>query len=324
MRICILAAAVLLGCVRLVVAQDPSAASASDAVTVSIAARGLERPVAVVCRRGDDETPAEVFVLEGSRIVRRLPEGPKPLVAELPDGFVASLNGMLMVGPERLVVGVKWQQEGAAGEPALLVYRVSESESATPTQRLAAPRVDGDRTRAAPLALAENGRYLFAAMDDGGILRARFSSGGVGELKAFRSLEGVKAQAAAFSNQGYLVVAIADESGAVLTFHHPYDATQPEALRVETELEDLRGLAYGFTPRPSDRRLYAIDGRPAQQGGGVYRIDAHQRGGVLGCDTVRIASIDRPTSLAFATENVLFVTAEGDESGILVRLEGAL
>ncbi len=113
---------------------------------------------------------------------------------------------------------------------------------------------------------------------------------------------------------------------AVLSFFNPKNGKL--LLSLPTDLHDIFGLAY----HPQSGNLYAIDfalvdGKDA----GLYRIDAVRKDGKPAAAGVKIASLQRPTSLAFNTDGVLFVTVLGDgkddgknggKSGQLLKITG--
>ncbi|QDU87680.1 hypothetical protein Pla175_10460 [Pirellulimonas nuda] len=300
--------------------------SAMPGVAVSTALRGLDRPIGVAARPTAEGAGPNVLLMDAEGVARLTTEGPRRLIGALPEGYAAAPGCLLLIDADSLIVGVSSTDEGAAAGPALLVYDLPAEPGAgdvKPAQTIAIP---GASTAAAPSALAENGRYLFVATSGGVVARARYSSGGVGALAPLLALGEPGARSAGFSNQGYLVLGLVGEAGVDLSFRRPMGTSPDEALRVATGLEEVSGMAYGLAGRPSDRQLYVLNPRSAEQGGGVYRIDANQQSGKMGCDAVLAAAIDRPTSLAFAGENVLYVTALGEEDGggVLLRIEGEL
>jgi DNA-binding beta-propeller fold protein YncE len=105
-------------------------------------------------------------------------------------------------------------------------------------------------------------------------------------------------------------------------------------MTLQTGLHDLVALAYS----PSSNRLYAVDLAWSAAGeGGIYRLDAAKIDGRSGVKAVKIASLERPTALAFTADNTLYAVAlgesekDGDESGkdaprkgVLVKITGDL
>lgn len=99
-------------------------------------------------------------------------------------------------------------------------------------------------------------------------------------------------------------------------------ATGRIAMRLATGLDDISGLAYS-----SSGKLYATDcaWHDADRGG-VFRIDDARIDGQQACRTVRIATVARPTSLAFAPDGALYVVTFGDDAnpdgGKLIKITG--
>jgi len=94
------------------------------------------------------------------------------------------------------------------------------------------------------------------------------------------------------------------------------------ALHLDTGLHDLSGLAY--SPKGN---LYAVDTAwQDDQSGGVYRLDDAQVEGKQACRAVKIASVAKPTALAFTPNGELYVTTFGptvdDKQGTLVKITG--
>ena len=76
----------------------------------------------------------------------------------------------------------------------------------------------------------------------------------------------------------------------------------------ETGLYDITGLAYS----PKTGLLYATDfAWMAPDEGGLFRLDAAAHGGAEG---TKIASLDKPTALAFAPDGTLYITVVGPKS----------
>ena len=107
---------------------------------------------------------------------------------------------------------------------------------------------------------------------------------------------------------------------SLLVFLAPISGTK--LLQLETGLYDLVGLAYS----PSGQ-LYAIDFAWQQpNSGGVYRLDDARWNDRPACRAVKIATIARPTSLAFASDGSLLVTAFGSgdkpKQGNIIKITG--
>jgi hypothetical protein len=97
-------------------------------------------------------------------------------------------------------------------------------------------------------------------------------------------------------------------------------------MRLAIMLQDVAGMAYS----PASGKLYAIDmAQSAPEEGGVFRLDDASRPGRPACKAVRIATVTKPTALAFGPDGALYVTswynAHGSEpQGVLLRITGDL
>lgn len=109
-------------------------------------------------------------------------------------------------------------------------------------------------------------------------------------------------------------------NGSSITFFVPSTGTL--ALSLGTGLHDISGLAYS----PAGN-LYALDiSLQDEQSGGVYRLDDARIEGKQACRATKIASVVRPTALAFTPDGILYVTAHGPgenaKQGVLVKITG--
>lgn len=129
--------------------------------------------------------------------------------------------------------------------------------------------------------------------------------------------------AATVSKQGELVVShlakFDQASRSTISFYNPDDSKL--LLNLSSGLRDIVGLAYS----PQTRLLYAVDLAWAEpKEGGLFRLDATQDGNSLGIKAIKIASLDRPTSLAFAPDGTLYVTTLGQASADKTKKTGQL
>ncbi len=135
--------------------------------------------------------------------------------------------------------------------------------------------------------------------------------------------------ALALSKRNELVVAGAGKfdktPDSTLSFYDPSNAKL--LLNMPTGLLDIVGLAYS----PKTGLLYAVDLAWADdKQGGLFRLDATQTDGMIGVKAVKITSLDRPTSLAFAPDGTLYITTLGaaktaaEKSGQLLKITGNL
>jgi hypothetical protein len=87
-------------------------------------------------------------------------------------------------------------------------------------------------------------------------------------------------------------------------------------------------LAYS----PRSGNLYALDlAWSDAKEAGLYRIDASRQDGQMSAKAVKIASLEKPTALAFASDGTLYITllgaaAEGakEKPGQVVKITGDL
>ncbi len=156
--------------------------------------------------------------------------------------------------------------------------------------------------------------------DQGWVLKASMAGNKLADLQPFiatRRIIGAGSPSAATVNtksrSHYLLIgqmgAKGSERDSLIGFYGPTSGTP--ALILKTGLYDVTGLAYS----PSGD-LYALDFAHANpKSGGVYRIDAADVNGRQSTRAVKITAIERPTSLAFTPDGVLYVTAFGENAG---------
>jgi DNA-binding beta-propeller fold protein YncE len=107
---------------------------------------------------------------------------------------------------------------------------------------------------------------------------------------------------------------------SLLTFYSA--TTGKKILNLETGLYDISGVAYS----PKTGLLYATDFAWMSPGdGGLYRLDSEKDGGTQSIKATKIASLDKPTALAFAPDGTLYITVIGPKKeGENASKEGAL
>jgi DNA-binding beta-propeller fold protein YncE len=128
---------------------------------------------------------------------------------------------------------------------------------------------------------------------------------------------------ATISPDGKLVVSQFGQTNiypdSLLTFYDP--ATGHLEKKLKTGLRDVLGIAYS----PRTGNLYALDfSWAAPKEGGLFRLEVSSELVV----PVRLATLERPTALAFAPNGTLYVSvmgsgaAEGKSTGQLLLFEG--
>lgn len=185
------------------------------------------------------------------------------------------------------------------------------------------------------LGITKDAIYVTSNGDDtkGWILRSQVTGGKPGELKPFIAtkvaLEDTDAPVGiTMAADGNLIVGQSGEvskpNDSLLTAYSPDGKL---LMRAATNLHDITGLAYS----PSGK-LYAIDfAWVAPADGGLYRLDVTKNGGSATAKATKIASLDKPTAMAFDKDGNLFVTvfgtaAEGSKqkAGQLIKISGDL
>lgn len=181
------------------------------------------------------------------------------------------------------------------------------------------------------VAADRNGIYFTSNGDDtkGWVLKVPLEGGAPGKLTPFIATKvAVEVDAPvgiAISPKGQIAVGQMGEinvpTDSLLTF---YDAKTGKLLsKATTGLYDIAGLAYS----PKSGNLYAVDFAWMKTAeGGLYRLDVQDAGGKMTVRAAKIASLDKPTALAFAPDGSLYVTVigTGDKGGKLIRVEGDL
>ncbi len=109
---------------------------------------------------------------------------------------------------------------------------------------------------------------------------------------------------------------------STITFYVPKTAAL--AMSLDIGLNDLLALAYSPTGQ-----LYAADFSQTDESlGGIYRLDDAYTAGQQACQAVKIASVARPTAMAFTPDGTLYVTALGPTDsptqGVLLKITGKL
>lgn len=310
--------------------------------------QGLSNPCGVAVRPGGAAARCEVFVSDtgDGRIVKMSSDKPGS-TTDVVTGFATAGSGpgvlatsgprgLLFLGRRHLLVVCG----GGDDAESVRLYELPDDDA--PLKADDAKRVitvpapsDGAESTGRLYALARtqiNDRVsdlivvtAWGGDSQGWLGKAQVRSGALGDLAPFVAAadrsRALSPAGIVVSEKGYVVVGQAgsrDKSGdRALEFRNPIDGTR--LLAVPTKLHEISGLAYSRVTQ----NLYACDLAAADpQQGGVFRIDDASRPGEPACQAVRIATLQRPTALAFGTDGALYVTACGpaDGQGVLVRI----
>jgi len=285
------------------------------------------------------------------RVATNSPERLEEVIVNFPLGtfgqqpeYRVGPQGLAFISRTKLVVGFKGDSSGA---DLLASYALSSGGAALnateydhvvgPLNPKLASQVDD--LQFCGLAMAEQTLYITSGGQDsqGWVLKLGLEANRLAALQAFIKLQkkvgyGAPAGIAVIPHPrpAFLVVGLMGSReiprDSRLAFFVP--STGELALDLPTGLHDIISLAYS----PSGQ-LYAADfSWQDEQAGGVYRIDDARHdlrnGGQPTCRAVKIASIVRPVSLAFAPNGSLFVTAlgpgENTKQGSIVKITGKL
>jgi len=332
-------------------------ADESSQYLVETVTNGLDNPCGLAVRPGETPSGAvELFFSESGagRIVRvntgNLSE-PAPVLTGFPLGefgvkraYRVGPLGLEFITRSKLAVGT-----GGLGKGADLVRVYELPEDGAPLEYDKVDHSVGPILPSPRSAEGEGQYFALAKIDheiesalfatsvgdenQGWILKADLKGNHLSDLQPFvaaRRLLNAGMPMAVTVNpkprSHYLLVGQAGEPGdkrdSVLSYLGP--ASGAVALSVNTGLYDISGLAYSS---PSGD-LYAVDFAWADpKAGGVYRLEAAEVDGQESCRAVKIAAVERPTSLTFTPDGTLYVTAFGDNvdgevspSGKLIRI----
>jgi DNA-binding beta-propeller fold protein YncE len=184
------------------------------------------------------------------------------------------------------------------------------------------------------LAATKTAVYITSNGDDtkGWVLRIDLAGDEPGELEPFLATkEATEVDAPvgiAISQSGHIVVGqmgeVNVEGDSLYTVYDPENGELH--VKAPTGLYDIAGLAFS----PKTGQLYAVDFAwmdPAK--GGLFRLEIDDDNNTL--KAVKIASLERPTALAFTPDGALYVTLFGDNDdgtktkrGKLVQVLGDL
>lgn len=295
-----------------------------------IVLEGLDQPCGVAVGPG----AGNVFVAESGagRIVRVIDHRAEDVITEfgrqtggeMPPGYRGPA-ALAFQGTDSLVVAACGMKDG---KDFLCVYSVPAV--GTPPIRAdqttltvgPLPEADPSRVAAGRYGLAVEGAAVFVTGGEkakGWVCRANLHGSEHGLLETLISTTDAFDVGAplgvTISPRGEIVVGqmggrdIPEDS--LLSFYNA--RTGKLLLRLHTGLYDISALAYSSKQK---HLLYALDfagTRPDH--GGLYRLDAFWKRGRQTVQAVKIASLDKPTDMAFAPDGALYVTLMGTDAG---------
>jgi len=248
--------------------------------------------------------------------------------------------------------GAKRKSHPTTGQPSMNIYRLPVDRSILKAEQTAyrlGPVSPGDPSEDRlrweeggwSYGLAKTREAVFAVSGGASrswILRAPWEANRLTDLQPFIAtrgstcptiLAGITVNPA--PRLPYLVVGlmgsveVSRDSG--LAFYSPKSGRL--AFCATTGLHDLVGLSYS-----PEGTLYGIDlAWQTEIDGGIYRLDDARLAGKPSCRAMKIVSIPRPTSLVFAPDGSLYVTAWGStpakkktnpdqKTGVLLKITG--
>ena len=292
-------------------ALTPCGAAFADEVEVLRLAGGLAQLAAVAyLPREGDTLPAQVLVAdsETAQVVRftfdaqDVVTSRDVLLDDLDDGPAA----LCPLGRGVLLVGGR----------SISVYATESVEGGQLLQR-----IRGEEISAECEAIVAGPDRIFALFGPD-LYRARYADK-LGALRPFEAGADSGARALAMSDRGYLLAARKGGPSDVsqIVYYDPRRHTaEPVVARCEG-LNDPIAIAYGSSPAPVERRLYAL-----QADGGIYRIDAAlPEPGIMRARAKLLVKIDGAVAMCAGGEGELFVvTRRGEGGGELLRVTGRL
>jgi DNA-binding beta-propeller fold protein YncE len=285
---------------------------------------GLSNPcgIAVQPRTNDvfvsDSANGRVARVKNGKLEDVITGSPKDTFGKGPFYDLGPLGIAFMSDGKSLIVGDGGYKDG---EECIRVYSVPDSGKPPlnyekdASQKIGPLPAEGDvvgEGNLYALALTPTALYVTCNGDDtkGWVAKADINGTKLGKLERWLSTkEAVEVDAPvgiAINKQGDVVVGQFGENNkphdSLLSFYSA--KTGKLMMNLETQLYDITALAYS----PKTGLLYATDfAWMKTDEGGLYRLDAS--GNMV--KAVKIASLDKPTALAFAPDGTLYITVIG-------------
>jgi len=318
-------------------------------VTVETVVDGLDNPCGVAVQ---PETGV-IFVADSGahRIVRIVEGKAQAVITDFPEDiygkgpkYAVGPLGLAFIDENTLVVGGGGYPDGeellrvyevpASGAEAIKADKMKASFKLEPTDD-----IKGEGNFYA-LAVTKDAVFVTCNGDDtkGWVSKAKIEGDTLTSFeRSIATKEMVELDApvgATISPAGDLVIGqmgeISVPNDGMLTFYNPNDGKM--LLNLETGLSDITGVAYSPKPSPRKQQLYATDFAWAEpENAGLFQLLKRMKDGKQIIATRKIASLDKPTALAFDVDGVLYVTVigtaeEGSDKkpGKLLKITGDL
>ena len=285
---------------------------------------GLSNPCGVAIQPGtghifiSDSANGRVCRVNNGKLEDVITGSPKDVYGKGPFYDIGPLGLVFTTDGKSLIVGDGGYKDGdeclrvytlpEAGKPALNY----EKDAAQKLGPLAASGETLGEGNLYALALSSSAVYVTCNGDDtkGWVAKADLNGTKFGKLERWlptKEMVDVDAPVGITINkQGDIVVGQCGEvnkpEDSLLSFYNA--KTGKLTLNLETKLYDITGLAYS----PTTGLLYATDfAWMKPEAGGLFRLDQS----ASGVKAVKVASLDKPTALAFAPDGTLYVTLVG-------------
>ncbi|MBI1902069.1 MAG: SMP-30/gluconolactonase/LRE family protein [Planctomycetia bacterium] len=313
-----------------------SAATARSEVTAKPVVTNLNNPSGLAIQ---PET-GEIYIADsGNQRVLRFKDGEKKAdrsIAVAISGFGKDVYGkgpMYDIGPlgllflskNSLVVGDGGQKDGSE-QLHFFTLPDSGSELKVDAGKAVGPIAPGEQSAMGEgnfYALASSGKSVFVTSngDDtkGWVLKCDVDNNEPGKLETFIATK-VATEVDApvgitMDKDGNLVVGQMGEVNVPKdSLYTVYDKEGKLLVKAKTDLNDIAALAF----HPKTGKLYAVDfAWMDSKEGGLYRLDVTKEGEETKVAAVKLASLDKPTAMAFTADGTLYVTVFGTtEEGV--------